>query len=205
MVNFNGLEDLVVKLEQELVSVTQELSNVKGEIDRVKREYHEETTPKDDKGIRQFMLERAEARFGQNFDKPEDIPEVLDELYELTDREVKKESIVLGIKEKEENGTSDVISNWLGSWLHRYLFTEKEIIEYAVGKGKRAGRNSFNITKFANIKRVCINQDELGVHLVCDIINDEGTEDTMNLLIYEEDNQKKMQSFLRDILEYVNK
>ncbi|MCI5730987.1 MAG: hypothetical protein MR304_05545 [Eubacterium sp.] len=204
MVNFNGLEDLVVKLEQEIVSVTQELSNVKGEIDRVKREYHEETTPKDDKGIRQFMLERAEARFGQNFDKPEGIPEVLDELYELTDREVKKESIVLGIKEKEENGTSDVISNWLGSWLHRYLFTEKEIIEYAVGKGKRAGRNSFNITNFADIKRVRINHDEFSVHLVCDIVNDEGNEDTMNLFVAE-DNQKKMQSFLRDILEYVNK
>lgn len=198
MVNFNGLEDLVVKLEQELVSVTQELSNVKGEIDRVKREYHEETTPKDDKGIRQFMLERAEARFGQNFDKPESIPEVLDELYELTDREVKKESIVLGYTELCAYATGSEIGLLLhGGHNTRILFTENALVDYYEWVGNAKGSSCYEIINYVDIKRVSSNCE-------IEILSSDGDEYTRNLSV-DEDNQKKMQSFLRDILEYVNK
>ena len=210
MVNFSGLEEMVVKFERELVLLTQELSDLKEEIDRVKKDYHAEKKPTDNIGIREFMLERAEARFGQHFDKSEDIPEVIEEIYELTDREVKKESVILCFNTEHDNVISNIGNSVLGGFITRYLFTENYFIKYDEGVGKKAGLKNFSITKFADIQKVSLERNVTGMKLVCKMKNDEyGDSDIYDenheiISIYAEEDQKMMLSFLRDILEYVN-
>ena len=74
MVNFQKLESSVASLEKQLQEVKEQLAEVRNE-------YQEECHPgKTD--IREYILEKATERFGENYMKPEEDIGFFDDFYD---------------------------------------------------------------------------------------------------------------------------
>lgn len=90
MVNFQKLESSVAGLEKQL-------QEVKEQIAEIRNAYQEECHPgKTD--IRQYILEKATERFGENYMKPEEDRGFFDDFYDAVKRKVKKDSIIMGLR-----------------------------------------------------------------------------------------------------------
>ena len=97
MVNFQKLESSVAGLEKQL-------QEVKEQIAEIRNVYQEECHPgKTD--IRQYILEKATERFGENYMKPEEDRGFFDDFYDAVKRKVKKDSMIMGYS---ENGVGTV-------------------------------------------------------------------------------------------------
>ena len=97
MVNFQKLESSVASLEKQLQEVKELLAEVRNE-------YQEECHPgKTD--IREYILEKATERFGENYLKPEEDRGFFDDFYDAVKRKVKKDSMIMGYS---ENGVGTV-------------------------------------------------------------------------------------------------
>ncbi|MCI6654722.1 MAG: DUF456 domain-containing protein, partial [Clostridium sp.] len=91
MVNFQKLESSVASLEKQLQEVKEQLAEVRNE-------YQEECHPgKTD--IREYILEKATERFGENYMKPEEDIGFFDDFYDAVKRKVKKDSMIMGYSE----------------------------------------------------------------------------------------------------------
>lgn len=93
MVDFKGLDDVVANLEKEVTAITAELEAVKQQIERVKTEYHEEANPCK-KGMREFLLEKAE-KLDKNIWKPaEAAQEEIANMRDVMKRKVSEKEVV---------------------------------------------------------------------------------------------------------------
>lgn len=93
MVDFKGLDDVVANLEKEVTAITAELEAVKQQIERVKTEYHEEANPCK-KGMREFLLEKAE-KLDKNVWKPaEAAQEEITNMRDVMKRKVSEKEVV---------------------------------------------------------------------------------------------------------------
>ena len=121
MVNFQKLESSVASLEKQL-------QEVKEQIAEIRNAYQEECHPgKTD--IRQYILEKATERFGENYMKPEEDRGFFDDFYDAVKRKVKKDSMIMGYSENDvDYGSSG----------------DKDFIEITVSQ-TAAGNNSSSI------------------------------------------------------------
>lgn len=111
MVNFQKLESSVAGLEKQL-------QEVKEQIAEIRNAYQEECHPgKTD--IRQYILEKATERFGENYMKPEEDRGFFDDFYDAVKRKVKKDSMIMGYS---ENGVGTVFA------IMQYMYSKHVIL-----------------------------------------------------------------------------
>lgn len=96
--DFRTMEEMVEELRKTQEgynkAVQLRIMDIKAEIEKLKEEYRKQTI-EDDKGLGEFVIERAKKYFEGYFFEPGEVPKLVDDFYYLMNREVDKSKIIM--------------------------------------------------------------------------------------------------------------